>query len=165
MAVSEEKVKVLMEWESPERPYTKRGKTYFKNLFALLVILAAVAVFFKEFILAGALGAVGFLKWALGTNPPRTGRHMITNVGINSHGHEYSWDQLKDFWFGKADGLDVLHIDTKSMYPGRLYMLLGGADKREISDLLSGHLPFRRKVREDFIEKISAKVSRRFPLE
>ena len=42
--------KVLLEWEAPDRIFVPRGKKYFQNLFAILFILAAVAIFFREFL-------------------------------------------------------------------------------------------------------------------
>ncbi|GMR18918.1 MAG: hypothetical protein BMS9Abin34_040 [Patescibacteria group bacterium] len=156
---------VLLEWESLERVFTKRGKTYFRNLFSLLAFFGAVAVFFKEFLLVGALGAFGFAKWAMGTTPPKTTKHVITDLGIRTHGHEYGWDQLKDFWFSKIDGQAVLQVDTKNIYPGRIYLVLGKIGRREITEVLKNHLPYRRKVKRDLLEKISVGVSRRFPLE
>jgi hypothetical protein len=163
--VEHSKETTLLEWESPERVYTTRSRTYFRNLFTLLAILAGVAVFFKEFLLVGVLGALGFVKWALGTNPPKISKHIITNLGIKTHGHEYGWDQLKDFWFGEISGQSVLHIDTKSLYPGRLYLLMGRVSKGDISEVLSKHLSFLRKPKKDPLEKIFSRVSSRFPLE
>ncbi|MEX0887841.1 MAG: hypothetical protein WDZ67_00465, partial [Patescibacteria group bacterium] len=160
-----EEEKTLLAWEAPDRIYTKRGKTYFKNLFTLLGVLAAVAIFFKEFLLAGVLAAFGFLQWVLSTNPPRTGRHAITSRGIRTHGRDYAWDDLKDFWFADHADQSILHIDTKATFPGRLYLLLNGAGKERIISVLRDYLPFKKEVKEDLMEKISVEVSRRFPLE
>ncbi|OGC62719.1 hypothetical protein A2890_00505 [candidate division WWE3 bacterium RIFCSPLOWO2_01_FULL_53_14] len=160
-----EEERTLFSWEAPDRIYTKRGKTYFKNLFTLLGVLAAVAIFFKEFLLAGVLGAFGFLQWVLSTNPPKVSRHTITNRGIKTHAHDYEWDQLKDFWFAEHAGQLILHIDTKTAFPGRLYLLLGKADRDEVTEVLSRYLSFQRQAKEDLVEKISVEVSRRFPLE
>ena len=160
-----EEERTLFSWEAPDRIYTKRGKTYFKNLFTLLGVLAAVAIFFKEFLLAGVLGAFGFLQWVLSTNPPKASRHTITNRGIKTHAHDYEWDQLKDFWFAEHAGQLILHIDTKTAFPGRLYLLLGKADRDEVTEVLSRYLSFQRQAKEDLMEKISVEVSRRFPLE
>lgn len=160
-----EEERTLLTWEAPERIYTKRGKTYFKNLFTLLGVLAVVAIFFKEFLLAGVLAALGFLQWTMSAKPPRIVRYAITNRGINSHGHTYEWNQLKEFWFFEHADQPVLHVDTKSFYPGRLYLLLGKVGKDEITRVLSDYLPQQRKTHEDLMERISMEVSRRFPLE
>src|SRR3989304_3412 len=81
--------RTLLEWEAPERLYVKRGKTYFKNLFTLLGVLAAVAIFFKEFLLAGVLASFGFLQWALNSSTPKITKYLVTNRGIRMHGHDY----------------------------------------------------------------------------
>ena len=155
----------LLEWNAPERLYAKKGKSYFKNLFTLLGVLAAVAIFFKEFLLAGVLGAFGFLQWALNTNPPKITKHAITNRGVRVHGHDYEWEQLKEFWFAEHDGQLVLHVDTKTAYPGRLYLLMGKRDQDKVTEILSHYIPYQQKAKEDFMEKISVQISRRFPLE
>ncbi len=155
----------FLTWDAPERIYTKRGKTYFRNLFTLLGMLAVVAIFFKEFLLAGVLAALGFLQWAMSSKPPRIARYSITTRGISAHGHTYEWEQLRDFWFAEHSGQVILHIDTKSLYPGRLYLPLGKVSKEEITRTLSDHIPHRQKAREDLVDKISVEISRRFPLE
>lgn len=161
-----EEERTLLKWEAPERIYTKRGRTYFRNLFTLLGVLAAVAIFFKEFLLAGVLAALGFLQWTMNAKPPKIVQHTITNRGIKTHGHEYEWAQLKDFWFAEHGGQPVLHIDTKRAYPGRLYLLLGRVPKEELAGVLGDYLPHQHsKAREDLMEKISVAISRRFPLE
>jgi len=157
--------RTLLEWEAPERLYVKRGKTYFKNLFTLLGVLAAVAIFFKEFLLAGVLASFGFLQWVLSAHPPRIGHHVITNRGIRTHGHDYPWEELKEFWFAEHAGQMILHVDTKTAYPGRLYLVLGKVGKEEITDVLRNYLPHQLQAKEDLMEKISVEVSRRFPLE
>ncbi|NIT03675.1 hypothetical protein GTO10_01955 [Candidatus Saccharibacteria bacterium] len=160
-----EKENILLEWESPERAFTKKGTSYFRNLFTLLAILAAVAIFFKEFLLAGVLAALGFVKWALGTTPPKESKHSVSNLGIRTHGHQYTWDQLKDFWFDEIAGQRALLVDTKSLYPGRLFLILDGAKEGEVKETLRQYLPYRQKVKEDFLEKISVGIARKFPLE
>ncbi len=160
-----EEEKALLAWDAPERIYTKRGKTYFRKLFTLLAIIAAVAIFFKEFILAGALAALGFFQWVMGTNPPKVSRITITSRGIKAHEYEYEWSQLKEFWFAEHGGQMVLHLDTKNAFPGRLYLLLGKVSKEEVVRVLSGYLPYQSKGREDFAEKVSVAISNRFPLE
>ena len=165
MAEAPLKETVLLEWEAPERIPEKHKPVYFKNLFTLLAILAAVAIFFKEFVLALMLGALGFVKWAMGTKDPQSTKYIISNLGIRTHGHPYTWDQLKDFWFGETDGHAVLQITTKNIYPGRLYLVINSGDKSKITEILSSHLPYRQQVREDPMQKVSAKLSRWFPLE
>lgn len=157
--------KVLLEWEAPERVFTKRGKDYFKNLFAILFILAAIAVFFREFLLAGVLAALGFIQWVLGTIPPRVGKNVITTQGIKTHGHEYGWEDLTDFWFAEKDGSIVLNIDTKRLFPGRLFLILSGVSKNDIGKILVEHLTYHKAPHLDVLDRLSSEFSRRFRLE
>jgi len=157
--------KVLLEWEAPERIFVKRGKKYFHNLFAILFILAAIAIFFREILLALVLGAVGFLQYALGTTLPGKTKHRITTHCINTHGHEYPWEELKDFWFSETSGETVLNIDTKRYYPGRLFFLLGDVEKAKVASVLKRFILLRKRPPEDLLGKWSSEVSRRIKLE
>ena len=157
--------KILLEWEAPDRVFTKRGRGYFKNLFTILFILAAVAVFFKEFLLAGVLAALGFIQYVLGTVPPRMVKHQITNYGVKTHGREYLWDELEDFWFTEKDGHTVLNVDTKRLFPGRLFLILSGVSKNDIGKILSAHLTYHKVPHVDVLERFSSEFSRRFRLE
>jgi len=156
--------KILLEWEASERIFVKRGKKYFQNLFGVLFILAAIAVFFREFLLALVLGALGFFLYALGTTPPGKTKHQITSHCVNTHGHEYPWEELKDFWFSKTNDETVLHIDTKHFYPGRLFLLLGDVKKVKVASVLKQHIPLRRRPPEDLLERLSSEASRRIKL-
>ena len=157
--------KVLLEWEAPERIFVKRGKKYFQNLFAILFIFAAIAIFFREFLLAAVLGVLGFLQYALGTTPPGRAKHRITTHCIATHGQEYPWEELEDFWFAESNRETVLNIDTKRLYPGRLFLLLGSLEKVKVASVLKKYIPLRKRPPEDFLEKLSSEVSRRIKLE
>ena len=157
--------KILLEWEAPDRPFTKRGRSYFNNLFAVLLILGAFALFFKEFLLTGVLAALGFLQYVLGTVPPRMVKNQITNYGIKTHGTEYSWEELTDFWFTEKDGQTILHVDTRRLFPGRLFLILSGVSKNDIGKILSVHLTYHKVPHVDFLERFSSEFSRRFRLE
>lgn len=156
---------VLLEWKAPERVFVKRGKKYFKNLFAILLILAAVAIFFREFVLAALFGGIGFLQYVLGTVPPRGTKHKITTSGLRTLGHTYSWKELTRFWFGKSGGQTILHIETTHFYPRRITLLLGEEKEEKISSLLMRCIPLEEQPPEDPLEKFFTKLFRRIRLE
>lgn len=156
--------KVLLEWEAPERVFIRREKKYFQNLFALLFIGAAIAVFFKEILLAAVLGVMGFFQYVMGTVPPGKMKNRITNHGIFTHGREYPWGELENFWFGRDGGEAVLHVDTKRHFPGRLTLVLGNLDKEKVTSVLERFIPLRRRPPEDPLTRVSSEVSRRIKL-
>lgn len=157
--------KILLEWEAPERVFTKRGKPYFNKLFTILFVLALVAIFFKEFLLAGVLAALGFVLYVLGTIPPRMSKNQVTTHGIKVHGEEYVWEDLTDFWYTEKEGTTVLNVDTKKLFPGRLFLILTGVGKNEVGEILVQHLPYHKTPHEDFLDKLGSAFSRRFRLE
>lgn len=157
--------KVLLEWEAPERVFVKRDKKYFQNLFAVLLILAAITVFFREFLLAAVFGGFGFLKYALGTVPPGKARHRVTTRDLETHGREYPWEELAGFWFTEEGGNTLLHIDTKkSFYPRRVSLLLGDQNKEKVAAALKRFIPLRKRPPEDFLDRASSKLSQRLHL-
>jgi len=153
----------LLEWEAEERIFVKRSKKYFKNLFAILFILAAVAIFFRQFVLAAVFGGFGFLQYALGTVPPGKTKHRITTSGLHTFGRDYTWDELTGFWFSRSNGKDILHVNTKHSFPRRLFLLLGDQEKKKVSSVLRKYIPLQRPP-EDHLEKLSKKFSRHFRL-
>ncbi len=160
-----EHAETLLEWEAPERVFVKRSKKYFKNLFAILFILAAVAIFFRQFILAAVFGGFGFLQYALGTVPPRGTKHKITRRGIYAFDRAYDWDELTGFWFEKVSGEEVLNIETTHTFPRRLTLLLAGQDKEKIASLLERHIPLKEPPREDQLGRAFRKASQKIRLE
>jgi hypothetical protein len=160
-----EEKKVFLEWKAPERSFSKKGKKYFQNLFAILFILAAAAVFFKEFLLAGVLVVFGFLRYVLGTVPPGETEYQITRHGIRTHGHDYPWDELKDFWFSEGASGTILNIDTKHFFPGRLFLQLKGVNRKKVAAVIKTFIPERERPPEDIAARVSSEVSRRVKLE
>ncbi|MEX1061862.1 MAG: hypothetical protein WEC39_02025 [Patescibacteria group bacterium] len=156
---------VLLEWEAPERVYKKHSPVYFRNLFVLLLILALVAAFFKQFLLAVLLMAVYFVIWALDKNAPKDTKYVISNLGVRSHGHPYTWDQMKSFCFDEVNGAKVLEIATRAIYPGTIYMVMDNLKKERIGEVLGKYLTFKTKAPKDVTEKIQERINRWFPLE
>jgi hypothetical protein len=161
MAEEQLEEKVLLEWEAPERVFVKRDKKYFQNLFAVLLILAAVTVFFREFLLAALFGGFGFLQYALGTVPPGKARYRITNREFVIHGNAFPWEELNGFWFSEREGRTLLNIDTKKrFYPQRISLLLGDQSKEKVASILKRFIPLKKRPPEDFLDKASSKLSR-----
>jgi hypothetical protein len=156
---------VLLEWESPERVFVKRSKKYFQNLFAILFVLAGVAIFFREFVLAAVFGGFGFLQYVLGTVPPRGTKHQITSKGLRTLGHMYLWDELIGFWFDESNGETTLCVDTRHFFPGRLTLLLGDQGKEKVASILEKYIPSKERPPEDVLDKLSSKISQRVRLD
>src|SRR5438105_1877554 len=109
----EKDLQELFSWESAARPFKKRDRRFYINLGLMLFIIGLIALFLKEFFLVAVLLAIFFYYYVAGTVEPIRVEHRITNRGIKTAEHEYSYKDLTDFWFGKKYGDNILHVSTK----------------------------------------------------
>lgn len=145
--------KTLLEWKAPVRVFKKRERKYFANWGLGILALGLVLIFFKQFLLLGAILALFFLSYALGTVPPEKINHKITTSGITSGGKSYLWKELRDFYFTEKYGVPILNVSTKMTFPARLILLLQGVEKKEVEDVLATYLPFREVPPSSLLDK------------
>jgi hypothetical protein len=77
----------------------------------------------------------------------------------------FLWQELYDFYFKRQEGVDVLHIGTKSFYPGELLLVLEGLHVDHVKTVLLPYLPFREYVKPTFLEKSGTWLEKNFPLD
>src|SRR4030042_6030893 len=106
----EKRQEVYLSWSSPSRLFKKRDKEYFTNIGAIVFLLVVILVFAREFMLIAAVVSIVFLVYVLSTVPPEDVEHSITNLGIDSAGHFYRWEEIADFWFEEQWGQVLLVV-------------------------------------------------------
>jgi hypothetical protein len=154
---------VLLAWSSPSRLFKKRDKEYFTNIGAIVFLLIIILVFAREFLLIAAVVSVVFLIYVLSTVPPEDVTHRITNLGIESAGHYYRWEELSEFWFEEQWGQDLLVLRP---IPGmHVIILLGVQDKALVRKLIAQYIPFREKPEKSWVDNASSWLSKKIPLE
>ena len=139
-AIQPKRREVRLTWNSPSRLFKKRDKEYFTNV-----------------------GAIVFLIYVLSTVPPEEVTHTITNLGIESVGHFYRWEELAEFWFEDQWGQTMLII--KPLMGTRLIILLGSADAKKIRELVAEHIPFREQPEKTWVDNAASWLSKKVPLE
>src|SRR5476651_2211472 len=98
---------VYLSWKSPSRLFKKRDKEFFRNIAAIVFLLLVILFFAKEFPLILAVISVSFLIYVFSTVPPEEVSHTISNLGIESAGHFYRWEDLDEFWFDEQWGQKI----------------------------------------------------------
>ena len=73
--------RVLFEWMAPERAFQRRDRDFWITAIAILVLVAVILIFIKEFFLIIALGSILFLFYVLSTVPPENIKNKLTNRG------------------------------------------------------------------------------------
>lgn len=155
----------LLEWKSPSRPFKKRDRDYFTTIGAMVILIVVILLFMKEWLLIGAILALTFMVYILNTIPPEEVDHKITNKGIISAGHSYTWSDLKEFWFSQKYNHPLLVIATKMRFPGRILILLNESNEKAIREALSPNLLYREAPQKTWMDNAADWLSQKVPLE
>lgn len=157
------KEEVYITWTSPSRLFKRRNKEYFTNIGAIVFLLVVILIFAREFVLVAAVLSIVFLIYVLSTVPPEDVTHRLTNLGIESAGHFYRWEELAEFWFEEQWG-QVLFV-LQPIMGTRIILLLGAQDKKQIQEVSEKHIPFRAQPDKSWVENAASWLSKKIPLE
>jgi len=157
-------LKSLLKWQAAVRPFKKRDREYYTTIAAIVFLLAVILLFLKEWLLIAVMVALMFVAYVLATVPPEKVEHEITTRGVVTGGKTYKWGDLKGFWFSKKWKETILHIETKLSFPGRLMMLLGGADEKKIKEILQKQMEYE-EPEETFMDRSAKWLQEKVPLE
>lgn len=153
----------LLSWSSPARLFKKRDADYFKTIGAIVFLLTIILVFASEYVLVVAMLSMVFLIYVLSTVPPENVEHRITNLGIESAGHYYRYEEFAEFWFEDQWGQTKLVLRP---YRGVLTIVLLKPDmKEDVRVLLGKYIPYREKPNKTWVDNASSWLSQKIPLE
>lgn len=161
---SKEEVKeTYLTWTSPSRLFKKRDKEYFTNIGAIVFLLTVILIFAREFVLVAAVFSIVFLIYVLSTVPPENVKHQIINLGIESTGHFYRWQELGEFWFESQWGQTMLIL--RPFFGPRIVILIIPEDRMKIREIIDKHIPFREQPEKTWVDNAASWISRKIPLE
>lgn len=152
-----------LSWVSPSRLFKKRDKEFFTNIGAIVFLLTILLVFAREFLLIAAVLSIVFLIYVLSTVPPQEVSHRITNLGIESVGHFYRWEELVEFWFEEQWGQVTVVI--KPVMGPRIIMLLGPEKVQTVRDIMTKFIPYREEPERTWVDGAANWLSKKVPLE
>lgn len=158
-------VKTLLSWHAPGRPFVHRSKQYFLNIILIMLALEIILFLFSQYMLMMVIASLVFLAYAMATVPPHDFHYKITTEGILVEDHFFLWQELYDFYFLRKENNDILHIRTKTFFPGELVIVLGEMNKEHVKSVLLPYLPFREYVKPTFMEKSGDWLEKNFPLD
>jgi len=156
--------KVLIEWQSPSRMFKKRDKEYFTNIGAIVFLLTIILIFAREFVLVATMLSIVFLIYVLSTVPPEEVKHRMTNLGIESAGHYYRWQEFVEFWFEEQWGQRMLVL-RPIMGTRTVILLASTTDKDKLKVIIERYIPFREQPDKTWAENAASWLSQKIPLE
>lgn len=162
-APEEKREEVYLSWVSPSRLFKKRDREYFTNIAAIVFLLSIILVFAREFVLIAAVLSIVFLIYVLSTVPPEDIKHRITNLGIESAGRFYRWQELYEFWFEQQWGQTLLVL--RPYIGSRVIILLGSQDRGHVRERVAKHIPFREQPEKSWVDNAASWLTKKIPLE
>ncbi len=162
-AQTERREEELLVWSSPSRLFKRRDREYFTNIGAIVFLLTIILVFAREFLLIAAVLSIVFLIYVLSTVPPEDVKHRLTNLGIESAGHFYRWEELADFWFEEQWGQTMLTL--RPVFGPRILILLGAEDRTQVREIVARFIPYREHPDKTWVDNAANWLTQKIPLE
>lgn len=156
--------KILLEWESPARPYKTRSREFYTTILSIAFLLAIILILVKEFLLIGVIIAFAFLSYILATHKPDSVKHQLTSLGIRTDGKLWEWSALTNFWLKKQWDQEVIICKTLANLPGVIVMVIDPKMKELILKTISEKIPLITPE-DSFVDKASKWLSDKIPLE
>ena len=157
------KDEISLTWLSPSRLFKRRDKEYFTNIGAIVFLLTVILVFAREFVLVGAVLSIVFLVYVLSTVAPEEVKHSISNLGIESAGHFYRYEELVEFWFEDQWGQTLLIL--RPIIGSRIIILLGIMEKQRVQEALKQFIAYREQPEKSWVDNAASWLSKKVPLE
>lgn len=164
VTVVQEPLRDLLIWQAPARPFKARNREYYTTIGAIVLLVAIILIFIREWLAIGVIVSLAFLSYVLSSVPPEEIEHKINTRGMVSGGKRYGWNLLYRFWFSQKWGSEILNIETRLAFPRRLMFLLGKLDKDKVKSIIEKYLLFE-KPEKTFIDKAGFWLQEKFPLE
>jgi hypothetical protein len=156
--------KVLLEWTAPERAFQRRDRDFWITAVAILVLVAVILIFIKEFFLIIALGSILFLYYVMSTVPPENIKNKLTNRGVYFGEARYEWIVLRRFWFKKSLSSLLLAIETNLRFPRQIMLVIDSRDQEKIKELVVKRIPMLEES-PTFVDRLTKRIASALPLE
>jgi hypothetical protein len=148
--------KTIFEWQSLSRVFKQRDKVWFLKVSIIALLFILFFAFLQDFIVIIVICVIVLISFLLGSIPPTTVKHKITNKGIFSINDLYKWKDLKKFYLAEKIGQKILYIETKIPFVSRLVILINNNEEFRIVKLLSEKLDYKEiEGKQGWISKIS----------
>ena len=108
--------------------------------------------------------AFAFVSYVLAAIPPENIEHTLTNRGVRTGEKLFRWGDLQRYWISEKYGQRMIQIQTYLVFPGRLLLMLSGADEEKIKTIMNDRLPYD-EPEPTFLDKSATWLSEKVPLE
>lgn len=158
--------KILLEWDSLDRMPNTIPAPALKKIAIIFVFIGLIFFIIKDFLMVGSLAAIYFAMYVFSSMPPGKIKHKITTNGICfADDTVFTWKTLRNFYMEARGDTNILMVNTKNAFPGRLFMILDNkTDKNEVIKVLNEYLSIIENPKPSFIDKFMDLISKKIKL-
>ena len=139
----DEPEKDLFVWETPSRPFKKRGRDFWITVIGMASIGAFILFLIEGVMPVILIISVLFLFYVLSTVAPEKITCKITTKGVRVADRLNEWDTLVRYWFGERLGTHLLIFQTMFL-PGRLELVILEEDREKIKKALQKFVQYEK---------------------
>jgi len=158
--------KVFLSWRAHS---FKQKKSQTRKLNRTVIIIAIVVglllVSMGEFGLLLLIASVVFVSNVFSKVAPEDVVIEVSNHGVLYDGRLYLWEELHSFFFSQKEVDEVLIVDTKSVFPGRLFLHFDMKNKPKLKEYLEKRIHYIEKEPETFVDRAYSATLSKFNFE
>lgn len=162
--IPSKEIKILYSWRAPARPFKRRDREFWTTVLAIVFLVGLILFFVKEWFLIAAIISLTFVYYVLSTVEPEEIEFKFSNRGLIYVGQTYPWESLDQFWFSERYGQRTLNFNAKTGFPGRLTLLTGQGDEKEMKTILAKYL-LEEEPKPSFLDNAADWLQKKVPLE
>lgn len=153
----------ILTWKSAGRPFKQRNRQFYTTVATIVVLISLILFFAGQMLPIAVVISMAFLYYVLSSVPPQESEKKITTYGIRVDDQLYYWEEMGRFWFDEKYGSPLLQIEI-IRFPGRLTLLLGGLQEKELEEILREVL-IKEKPKDTFFDKAAKWLQEKIPLD
>lgn len=146
------KEKLLVEWTARTRPFKRRSREFYINLFAVSALIGLIIFLIEGLIPVLLIVALLFIFYVFSTIEPESANYKLTTFGIRINDELVKfWEELGLYWFARRMDEEVLIMETNTM-PWKVEIVIDQKMKGKIEDVVSKKL-YRNEAPETNLDK------------
>ena len=146
--------KPLITWTAPTRPFKKRTREFYINLFAVSGLIGLIIFLIEGIIPVILIVSLLFIFYIFSTIEPENAEYSLTSFGVRINGKMIKyWEELGLYWFAKRMNDETLVLETNTA-PWRIEFVIDRGKKEEIEKIISKKL-YKHESPETPLDKAS----------
>ena len=144
--------KLLVEWTARSRPFKRRSREFYINLFSVSALFGLIIFLIEGPIPVLLIIALLFMFYVFSTIEPENANYKLTTFGIRINDQLVKfWEELGLYWFAKRMDEEVLIMETNTV-PWKIEIVVDSKSKGKIEDVVSKKL-YRNEHPETSLDK------------